>query len=66
MNRLLTSRPTSTAHASSVASKQDQLLTLMRKKNMLSNNVNSTEELLLRLKLIELDVPKTEKTLSSD
>jgi hypothetical protein len=33
---------------------------------MLSNNVNSTEELLLRLKLIELDVPKTEKTLSSD
>jgi hypothetical protein len=33
---------------------------------MLNNNVNSTEELLLELKLIELDVLKTEKMLSSD
>jgi hypothetical protein len=39
---------------------------LLRKKNMLNNNVNSTEELLLELKLIELDVLKTEKMLSSD
>jgi hypothetical protein len=41
-------------------------LSLLRKKNMLSNNVNSIEKLQLKLKLIELDVPKIEKMLSSD
>jgi hypothetical protein len=45
---------------------QNLFLSLLRKKNMLSNNVNSIEKLLLELKLIELDVLKTEKTLSSD